>query len=560
MDSINAWKEKFPLPNPCTLTEALKNQWIKETEYQEWAAQYYKLPILKDSFFEKHPFSADFLDKAQPIAKPSAIPFLEWNNILYVACLEPQDIPTDQKTVFFIVSFKNMEALWQNIQPPVKNLTLQEQTSSEKLEISIQKDQKEKSKKNILNKKNNDDIEFKYIHPLKAVFFSLGDVVKILINFMTTKKKKTKQPPPQMLSHKKNKNLKTSKPTASFSVKTQKHQTPSTNKAFSALKKEPPIALDKNDKDSVQTSDKIKTPVKEDPPSLALNEDSTPQLDNIQPPAEEEERPTPLLNTENSQQPHTQTKIPKPFEKEEAPTPIALEDEISDNPAENSQLQRNSSLESKNKDDKTTLSPAPIPLNTENKDQSLQDHQENSESIKDENLDNKPTNTETPVQISGSFEILDQKKATSLDQLSLLRRPLEETKKYVNSYILFIFKENLFIPYKWSPHLKAQKKAPGSIQKPSIFRIVYMSKQAYFGHIAPILANNSFFNQWGFETLPKHIMLIPFLDTKKQNVLGGYLGISDTRSLPIKILSAVEKILQPLNSHYEDGSLLKKVS
>ena len=55
-------------------------------------------------------------------------------------------------------------------------------------------------------------------------------------------------------------------------------------------------------------------------------------------------------------------------------------------------------------------------------------------------------------------------------------------------------------------------------------------------------------------------MLIPFLDTEKQNILGVYLGISETRTLPIRCLKAVEQIVQPLSTYYEDGSLLKKVS
>ena len=545
MDSMNAWKEKFPLSTSCTLQEALKNQWIKETEYQEWAAQYYQLPILKDSFFEEYSSSADFLDKIQPIANPSAIPFLEWNNILYVACLEPQEIPTDQKTVLFIVSLKNMETLWKNIKPSVKDLTLQEQTTSELLDLSIQKEQ---IKKNILKKKNNDDIEFKHIHPLKAILLSLGDWFKILIHFITTEKQEVKQSPFMAFSHshKKNKKLKPSKKTAEPAAQTpkkEKHQIPFLNKTVSTSKKETPIALDIDDKNSTSHSNNIKTP------------------------AEEEEKLIPLnLNKDSKKSALTQKQNPKDLEKDTALTSIALQDENHENLntlPEDSDFYESRPSESKkenNKDERVDPPPTPIALDKESKNQPLQNPQEIPES-NDEALYHKEEDANTPMnKASNSFVILDQNKTSSLDQLSLLRRPLEETKKYVNSYILFVFKKDLFIPYKWSHHLKSQKKVPGTIKKPSIFRIVYTSKQAYFGHIAPILANNAFFNQWGFETLPKHILLIPFLDAKKQTVLGGYLGISEIKSLPIKILNAVEQILEPLNSHYEDGSLLKKVS
>ena len=588
---MNAWKEKFQISTSCTLTEALKNQWIKDTEYQKWAAQYYKLPLLKDSFFEKYPPSADFLDKMHPIANASAIPFLEWNNILYVACLEPQEIPTDQKTVFFIVSFKNMESLWQNIKTPVKDFPLEEQeASSELLNLSVQKEQ---IKKNILKKKNSDDIEFKYIHPLKAVLLSLGDWTKILIRLMTTKKKKTKQPPPTVLSHshKQSEKLKSSNKETLSPVKT-----PPLNKATSDLKKQPSIILNIDDKDSAQNLEKtklteqenfsgtlnknddftqnlekIKLTEKEENLSVTLNKDDdfTQNSEKIKssPEREEEEKPILLNLNEESQSPSSiQKKNSENLEKDTVFTPIVLQGEEHENSnvlSEESSFQESnpSEVKKENIKDEPDPPPTPIALEEEIKNQNPQKPQDISEPDKDKILYHKKEDEKTSMhKESGSFVILDQNKATSLNQLSVLRRPLEETKKYVNSYILFVLKKDVFVPYKWSSHLKNQKKAPGSIQKPSIFRIVYMSKQAYFGHIAPTLTNNSFFNQWGFETLPKHILLIPFLDAEKQNVLGGYLGISETQSLPIKILSAVEQILKPLNSYYEDGSLLKKVS
>ena len=458
-----------------------------------------------------------------------------------------------------------MKSLWQNINPSVKDLTLQKQTSLEKSELSIQK---EKIKKSILKKKNNDGIEFKYIHPLKAILFSLGDWIKILIHFITTEKKEAKRSPSMMLSHshKNRKNLKSSKQTTLSALKTPKkedHQPPSPNKAVSSLKKETPIALDIDDKNATPNLNNIKPPVKEEEFSIALNKDAAPHLNNIKSPIEDKLIPL-HLNKDSKKSSLTQKTNSKTLNKDTALTSIALQDENQESPEtlpEDSYFHEISSSESKkenDKDEKTNPPSAPIALDRESKNQPLQNQQDIPEPNKDKALYH---NTSTAVHNpSSSFVILDQKKATSLDQLSLLRRPLEETKKYINSYILFVFKKDLFIPYKWSSHLKAQKKAPGTIQKPSIFRIVYTSKQAYFGHIAPILANNSFFNQWGFETLPKHILLIPFLDAKKQTVLGGYLGISEIQSLPIKILNAVEQILQPLNSYYEDGSLLKKVS
>ena len=99
---------------------------------------------------------------------------------------------------------------------------------------------------------------------------------------------------------------------------------------------------------------------------------------------------------------------------------------------------------------------------------------------------------------SRSFLMLDQKKSSALDQLSPLRQTLEKTKHYVNSYILFVFKTDSFIPCKWSPHLKAQKKAPGSIQKPSIFRIVSTKQTALFWTSCTGIGQQLFFQPMGF--------------------------------------------------------------
>ena len=110
MNSTAVWKEKFQLSTSYTLREALEKQLINETEYQEWASKYYGLPILEDAFFEKHSLLENFMENIQNIANPSAIPCFEWNDILYVVCLEPQEIPIHQKTVFFITSVKNMDS------------------------------------------------------------------------------------------------------------------------------------------------------------------------------------------------------------------------------------------------------------------------------------------------------------------------------------------------------------------------------------------------------------------------------------------------------------------
>jgi len=508
------WKEKFQIPPSCTLREALKNQLINEIEYQEWASRHYGLPVMRDEFFEQHPSDVKFLDKIKQknIANSSAIPCFEWNNILYVVCLEPQKINTDQKTVFFITSLKTMESLWKKIESSEKQIPSHAQTlslSEEQNNTKSQKTHKEKpsdiKKKVDVQKLENDNIEFERISPLRAFMFTIIDLSKGFMNLIAPDQKiptkRTKSRPVTFSNIDKNKIKKAHKnpvqtiipkPITSEIAENNQNKTTSPINRKSAVETTAPIDLNKEKPYTGGSSDSAK---EETPTPIALDKEEKP-FDTDTPPAEQK-KPT-LATLENTKNSDSGKSYKNSTQKEEIPS---------------------------------------------------------------SSMDEKTSQEYGAHNTTNSFLILDQKKVTALDQLSPLRRTLEETKHYVNSYILFVFKRGSFIPYKWSSNLqKAEKRVPGAIQKPSIFRIVYVSKQPYFGHLAPVLANNSFFNQWGFETLPKHVVVIPFLDVEKQNVSGAYLGISSTRTLPVKCLHAIEQIVQPLSTYYQDGSLLQKVS
>ena len=620
MSPIEAWKEKFQLSASCTLEEALRKQLINEIEYQEWASKYYGLPILEDEYFTKNPSDANFLDtvKKQNIANPSAIPCFEWNSILYVACLEPQKINTHQETVFLIVSLKTMESLWKNIQPSVEESPQQKQATPEELQPLPQVEKTlNTTKKPILEKIDNDGIEFEYMHQSKSIMFFIKDFMKAFINFIapehrpSSKTKTTDYKSKSITISNSQKNNKTKNlnkipaqpitPSPKLTALETKNEDQNTSSSSSEKEETPtPIALETKDNHSSNKT----PPAAQQPPSTSLEKEETPTPIALteedlspnktppaaqQPPPASDESPTPIaLATKedlssNKTPPAAQQPPPA---SDESPTPIALatKEDLSSNktppatqqppPASDESptpiaLATTEEDHSSNKTPPATQQPppasdeSPTPTALEEKNDKQTDTPPpaiSTPSLKHEKNNIESESQDSTENISSSFLILDKKKVTSLDQLSPLRRALEETKHYINSYILFVFKKDSFIPYKWSSNLQAQKTIPGTIHKPSVFRIVHVSKQPYFGHIAPVLANNSFFNQWGFETLPKHVLLIPFLDTDKQNILGAYLGISETRTLPIKCLHAVEQIIQPLSTYYEDGSLFKKVS
>ena len=414
-----------------------------------------------------------------------------------------------------------------------------EAPSEEEAKPSIQKqapseeEAKPSIQKETAQTMNHEDLEFDTINPLKDFMFSIVLRLKALIHFISPEKKYTsKNSALSNVEHNKIKDkISTSTKTSSLDVKLSTPKIKETHQVTASPEEEEdltPLDLDmKEDNTQTQTpqssSEKALTPI-----TPVMEEDNNKQS----PQASSEKTPiTPVMEEDNNKQ------SPQASSEKTPIAPVTEED--------NKQSPQASS-------EKTPIAPVTEEDNKQSPQASSEESLHN-EKDKSENTQTSENNTST------SFVILDQKQTASLDQLSPLRRALEDTKKYVNSYVLFVFKKDLFIPYKWNSNLTAPKKTPGTIQKPSIFRIVYMSKQPYFGHVAPVLANNSFFNQWGFEELPKNIMLIPFLDAQK-NVLGAYLGISKTRTLPVKCLYTVEQILQPINVYYEDGSLLKKVS
>lgn len=109
------WKHQFPqvyqkvrqIPLAKNLSPAqwmflsLENHFISSSEYLSWAENYYGLATLKSSFFESPHFSSVTYYKFKnqiPIGSsiwgPQALPVFEWDNILFVACIDPYSVPT----------------------------------------------------------------------------------------------------------------------------------------------------------------------------------------------------------------------------------------------------------------------------------------------------------------------------------------------------------------------------------------------------------------------------------------------------------------------------------
>lgn len=94
----------------------LKSQALNTDEYLVWAREHYSIPQLSDSFFfdqKDHILNtyAQFQDKE--LWNVNAIPIAEWDDVLYVATVEPSALGYfDKKVQFLLVSQDVLEVQW----------------------------------------------------------------------------------------------------------------------------------------------------------------------------------------------------------------------------------------------------------------------------------------------------------------------------------------------------------------------------------------------------------------------------------------------------------------
>ena len=99
------------------------------------------------------------------------------------------------------------------------------------------------------------------------------------------------------------------------------------------------------------------------------------------------------------------------------------------------------------------------------------------------------------------------------------------SEQFFKGVIIFSFHDNEFTPVEWSDSMSGPA-TPIKIEKPSIFKMIVTSRSPYHGFIVNNEQHSQFFTPWGFDTLPKHISLIPVFNSSK-NIIGAYMGISD---------------------------------
>lgn len=123
------WKTPFPLvyqkvkqlplgrqlaPNHLILL-ALENQLLTSEEYLTWAQKFYGLARANDSFFNEQ-LSANTYEKYKNQFEwgLQAIPIFEWEDVVFVACLDPLAVPSDLPFLCrpVLASYEVLKATW----------------------------------------------------------------------------------------------------------------------------------------------------------------------------------------------------------------------------------------------------------------------------------------------------------------------------------------------------------------------------------------------------------------------------------------------------------------
>ncbi|MFK8138418.1 MAG: hypothetical protein AB8E15_08665 [Bdellovibrionales bacterium] len=122
VNSITHWQSQSGDKN--VLEWAIENGKIPELKYLTWAKDYYNIPAIGQSFFEKSPDPSLWEKWAGADWEPSFFPVYEWQGTLYVACIEPpssEQVDALQKLNFkfnlLLAPLSSMGSWWSILNP-----------------------------------------------------------------------------------------------------------------------------------------------------------------------------------------------------------------------------------------------------------------------------------------------------------------------------------------------------------------------------------------------------------------------------------------------------------
>lgn len=117
---VAAWKLKFSAfkDSKKTLIEVLSSGELPLADYMKWAAEHYKIPFLSDDFFAQAKNYKLILENPSAQWSEYFFPIHDWQGLLYIGCLEPQNFQYSKKTCMVLCSPKQLASLWSKMEAP----------------------------------------------------------------------------------------------------------------------------------------------------------------------------------------------------------------------------------------------------------------------------------------------------------------------------------------------------------------------------------------------------------------------------------------------------------
>ena len=119
--------------------------------------------------------------------------------------------------------------------------------------------------------------------------------------------------------------------------------------------------------------------------------------------------------------------------------------------------------------------------------------------------------------------------------------------------MILMFKNSILKPKRWDSSWNKDPETHNVIllNKPSVFQIVYKTKQKYHGYVAPSAVNDIFFKTWNMGRYPEHLTLLPLIKKNTTAITGMLLGATSKEKgdsllldkLDVLALEASEKLI-----------------
>lgn len=96
-------------PGQSLLEYLFEKKWIEPSAYLLWAKDFFALPVLKEDFLSKNDQIEALTSRYKNVFPKNVIPFLEWDGVLYVMCLEPTPFQSPQPIQYILAPYETIQ-------------------------------------------------------------------------------------------------------------------------------------------------------------------------------------------------------------------------------------------------------------------------------------------------------------------------------------------------------------------------------------------------------------------------------------------------------------------